>query len=76
MKRRRGFLARLQGFARVIARPREKKVPALARLLAKMPPLLICVSLFELALLLTNRVDPRLKALASVQASSLVGCPF
>jgi hypothetical protein len=51
-------------------------VPALARLVAKQPPLLGAVSLFELALLATNRVDARLKYLAVLKASSLVGCPF
>ena len=76
MRRRQGLIARLKGLGKVLARAPRREVPAFARLLAKQPPLLGAMSLFELALLATNRVDARLKYLAVLKASSLVGCPF
>jgi hypothetical protein len=40
------------------------------------PQLAAAVGAYEFSLLLENSVDPRVKALASVKASSLAGCPF
>ena len=76
MRRRQSLIARLQGYRKVLARARRRGVPALARLLAKQPALLCAVGLFDLAQLATNRVDARLKSLASLKTSSLVGGPF
>jgi hypothetical protein len=42
----------------------------------KRPTILAAVSTYETALLVSNRIDGRLKALAMLKASSLIGCPF
>ena len=34
------------------------------------------ISAYETALLVSSKVDSRLKALASIKTGSLVGCPF
>ena len=76
MPRQIGFLARLRAYATVAARPRQRAIPQLDRLLARRPALLLGVGAFETAVLAANSVDARLKYLASLKASSLVGCPF
>lgn len=40
------------------------------------PTLVAAVGLFEAATLLANRLDPRLKVLAHLRVSALVGCPY
>lgn len=57
--------------------PRYRESPAdLLRLLVRRPAILAAVGTYETALLVSGRVDGRLKALASLKASSLIGCPF
>lgn len=57
--------------------PHYRESPAdLPRLLVKRPAILAAVGTYETALLVSGRVDGRLKALASLKASSLIGCPF
>lgn len=69
-----GFIARFMAFLRVM---RRKKRPMDAlRLLRRRPALLLGVNTFETALLASGRVPGRLKALARVKTSSLIGCPF
>lgn len=69
-----GFLARLATLLRVI---RRKKRPMQALpLLRRRPALLLAVNTFETALLASGRLDLRLKALASIKTSALIGCPF
>jgi hypothetical protein len=46
------------------------------RLLRQRPALLLGVNAFETALLASGRVEGRIKALASVKTSALIGCPF
>ena len=48
----------------------------LSREVIVMPALMAAVSTYETAIILSNRVDSRYKALASIKASSLIGCPF
>jgi len=48
----------------------------LIRYLVRRPALLAAVGGYEAATLVSNRVDPRLKYLATVKTSSLIGCPF
>ncbi len=62
-------------FARIL--PRRREVPAdLLWLLVKRPALMGAVGTYETALILSSQVDSRLKALASLKSSALVGCPF
>ena len=71
-----GLLASLRAYATVLRRPTYREVPDLAHVLARRPAIALGVSAYESALLLNGRVEGRLKALAAVKASSLIGCPF
>jgi hypothetical protein len=62
--------------AQVFLRPRYRRVPNLLRLLLKRPAIQAAVGTYEMALLVSSRMESCLKALASLKASSLVGCPF
>jgi len=66
----------LGAFGRVVTRTRYRRVPDLLRLLVKRPAILVAMGTYETALLASGRVDARLKGLASLKASALVGCPF
>jgi hypothetical protein len=73
------MLEKLLAYGRTLAHilPRYREAPAdLPRLMAKRPAIMVAVGTYETALLLSGRVDSRLKALASLKASALVGCPF
>jgi hypothetical protein len=48
----------------------------LLRYLIRRPALLAAVSGYETALNLSSRAETRLKSLAQVKTSSLIGCPF
>jgi hypothetical protein len=61
---------------RVFVRTRYDRVPDVLRLLLKRPALLAAVGTYETALLASGRVDSRIKALAELKTSSLIGCPF
>ena len=51
-------------------------MPDLVRLLARRPALMAATGAYEGALILSGRVDGRLKALAQVKTASLIGCHF
>ncbi len=70
------FLGKLRAYGKAISRTRHRGIPDLLRLLAKRPALLAGVGVYEGALLASGRVDSRLKALATIKASALIGCPF
>jgi alkylhydroperoxidase family enzyme len=59
-----------------IARDARRNRTDLYRWLVRRPALLGAVNGYEFAILISNRVEPRLKYLAALKASSLVGCPF
>lgn len=61
---------------KVFARTRYDRVPDALRLLLKRPALLAAVGTYETALLASGRVEGRIKALAELKTSSLIGCPF
>ncbi len=69
-------LDKVSAYGKVFARIRVRRIPDLLRLLMKRPTILAAVGTYETALLASNRVDGRLKALAMLKASSLIGCPF
>ena len=56
-------------------RPRRNHFDFL-RYLARRPALMAAVSTYETAIMLSNRLETRYKQLASIKASSLIGCPF
>jgi alkylhydroperoxidase family enzyme len=69
-----GLMARLSALLRVM---RRKKRPMEAlRLLRRRPALLLGVSGFETALMLSGRVPSSARALAQIKTSALIGCPF
>lgn len=68
------MLAKLRAYARVMRR--AQRPIATLRLLRRRPALLLGVNAFEGALLASSRVDTRLKALAQIKTSALIGCPF
>jgi hypothetical protein len=69
-----GFIQRLGTVMRVMKR--AKRQPQSYALLRRRPAILIAQSVFEMSLLASGLVDSRLKALARVKTSALVGCPF
>ncbi|WP_051579603.1 hypothetical protein [Pseudonocardia acaciae] len=71
-----GLFANLRAYKRVLSATRLNRVPDLVRLLARRPSIAFGVGAYELGLVATGRVDARLKALAEVRTSALVGCPF
>lgn len=71
-----GFLARLRTYAGVMSgRDRGRPIETM-RLLRKRPALMMGVNAFELAQMASGSVDARLKSLAQIKTSALVGCPF
>lgn len=70
------LVEKLRAYRTVLARPRYGEVPQLARLLVRRPALMAGVSAYEAGMLVSGRVDGRLKALAQVKTGALIGCPF
>jgi hypothetical protein len=66
---------KLAAYSRTLVRARRNRTDLL-RYLWRRPALLAAVSTYETAILLSNRVDTRLKLLASMKTSTLTGCPF
>lgn len=71
-----GMLASLRAYGRVLAGQRYDRMPDLVRLLVRRPGIAFGVSAYETGLLASGRVDGRLKVLAAVKTSALIGCPF
>ena len=69
------LLRRLLAYARILPHGRRNTTDAL-RFLVRRPALLAAIGGYEVGVLLSNRVDPRLKHLAGLKAASLAGCPF
>ena len=69
-------LDKLRAYSKIFARTRYRRVPDLLRLLLKRPAILAAVGTYETAYLLSGRVESRLKTLALLKTSSLIGCPF
>jgi hypothetical protein len=70
------LLDKLRAYGKTFARARYDEVPDLFRLLLKRPAILMGVGTYESALLVSGKADSRLKMLATIKTSSLVGCPF
>lgn len=61
--------------AKVVSRAKRNRLD-LMRYLIRRPALLAATGGYETALLVSSRAETRLKLLAQVKASALVGCPF
>jgi hypothetical protein len=71
------LLRRVRAYARIARRGRLSPATADAlRLLARRPALLTANGGYELAILVSNSLDPRLKYLAMLKAAGRIGCPF
>jgi len=57
-------------------RRRKPRPLDLVELLKKRPGLLVAVNAMEVGQMLSGKVDARLKALAQIKTSALIGCPF
>jgi len=69
-----GFIAKLKVYAGVM---RQAKRPMeTLRLLRRRPALMFGVNAYEIGLMASSRVDTRLKTLAQIKTSALIGCPF
>jgi hypothetical protein len=69
-----GFLSKVKTYAGVLRR--AKRPMETVHLLWQRPALMLAVNAYELGLLASSRVDTRLKALAQIKTSALIGCPF
>jgi hypothetical protein len=69
------LLSKVRAYAKILPRAKRHRLD-LIRYLARRPALLMAVGGYEAAVLASSRVDNRIKALAAVKASSLVGCPY
>ena len=69
------LLRRLLGYARILPGARRNRTDLL-RYMIRRPALLAAIGGYETAVMFSNRVEPRLKYLAVVKASTLTGCPF
>ncbi len=66
----------LQRFAYWYARRRMGKVPEPMTVMARHPWIFRGYGAYEYALEHSSRLDPKIKALASLKAATLIGCPF
>jgi hypothetical protein len=69
------LLRRLRAYRAIAPRGRRNRTDAL-RFLFRRPALLAAIGGYETAVLVSNRVELRLKYLATLRASGIVGCPF
>jgi hypothetical protein len=66
---------KLWAYGRVMARARRNRTDLLRYLIYR-PAILGAVAAYESAVLAGSQTDTRLKALACLKTSSLIGCPF
>ena len=71
-----GLLAKLRGYAGVMSKRDKSRPLEPLVLLRKRLALMLGVNGMELAQLGSGRVESRLKSLAQLKTSALVGCPF
>ena len=69
------LLSKLLAYARILPRGRHHRTD-LVRYLARRPALLVANATYETAVFISDSVDARLKTLAALKTSALVGCPF
>ena len=71
-----GLFSKLRAYAGVMrGRDRSRPLEPLS-LLRKRPALMLGVNGFEMAQMASGKLDARLKSLAQIKTSALVGCPF
>lgn len=71
-----GLLQNLRAVRQAFAGAPRGRVPDNVRLLLRRPAILLGNGCFEGGLMMSNRLDARLKCLAGLKTSALIGCPF
>ncbi|MGH9055424.1 MAG: hypothetical protein ACRDYY_06100 [Acidimicrobiales bacterium] len=71
-----GMISNLRAVTKVMRATRFDHQPEHLRLIARRPGIAFGVGAFETGLMASGRVDARLKSLAELKTSSLIGCPF
>jgi hypothetical protein len=71
-----GLITNLRAQTRVLGGQRYRRLPDVVRLLARRPGIAFGVGAFETGLMVSGHVEGRLKELAAIKTSALVGCPF
>lgn len=69
------FARKVAVYLRVLPRARRNRLDLVERMIRR-PQLLAGIGAYELGLFTSNRVEERLKLLAQLRVSSLIGCPF
>lgn len=69
------LLRKLWVYARVLPRARRNRSDLVAWMVRR-PALLSAIGTYESAVIVSNRVELRVKALATLKASMQAGCPF
>jgi hypothetical protein len=69
------FLRRLFAYLRIARKAKRNRTDAI-KYLVRRPAIATAITAYEVAVMVSNRVDIRTKYLASMRASSLIGCPF
>lgn len=67
--------AKVVVYLRVLPRARRKRLDLVGWMIRR-PQLLAGIGAYEGALFTSNRAEDRLKLLAQLRVSSLIGCPF
>lgn len=67
--------AKLGAIVRVLPTARRNRTD-LVRSMFRRPQILAGIGAYEVGLLASNRADNRLKLLAQLRTSSLIGCPY
>ena len=71
-----GLWKKLRSYADVLSGRGEGGPIETTALQRRRPAILLGTSAFELGQFVSGRVDERLKALAQIKTSALIGCPF
>jgi hypothetical protein len=71
-----GIMQKLRAYRTAFRDRRRDRPLDLMRLLRRRPALMLGVNAFEISQFVSHGVDDRLKALAQVKTSALIGCPF
>ncbi len=69
------LLKRLRSYAKVLPKASRNKND-LTKYLVRRPAIAVAVGAYETAVLLSNKVDVRVKYLACTRVSARIGCPF
>lgn len=69
------FIQKVKAYVRILPLASRNRTDLLAWLWRR-PQLLTAVGVYETALLSSSRAPTRIKSLAMLRVSSLIGCPF